>query len=215
MAPEQREAVDAFKTWDKRDMFFKALNDTDTTYHFPNLAKPREYFEKIFFLDALTLPEMEINLSCNTADYTMAGYLGRTHLETKETGRLKYVILLHPMRIKQRRVDYATRGQTVAEERLRVILHYMLHAFLTKHGCTQCQTRTSNQGQDIHGRAFMLIAKAIEEKSMRLLSVNVDMNRLTSWSLSGGQDGTSIHDLERYGFIDPLAGDGEAGDTVD
>lgn len=95
------------------------------------------------------------------------------------------------------------------------ILHEVLHAFLTKYGCRQCQTRTPKQGQDNHARAFMLIAKAIEEQSIRLLGVNVDINRLTSWSLRGGQDGTSIHDLERYGFIDPLVGDEEAGDTED
>jgi hypothetical protein len=62
-------------------------------------------------------------------------------------------------------------------------------------------------GSSYHGRAWKLMAKANEEQSMRLLGMNVDLNRLTSWGTDGGTDGGSTHDLEVYGFIDPPVGD--------
>jgi hypothetical protein len=89
------------------------------------------------------------------------------------------------------------------------ILHEMLHSFLMKHACKQCYTQLVNTGSDGHGRAWHLLAKAIEEQSMRLIGMNVDLGRLTTWEITGGKDGTSVHDMETYGFIEPTAPDGE------
>jgi hypothetical protein len=95
-------------------------------------------------------------------------------------------------------------GQTLAEERLGTILHEMLHAFLNQYICQRCVVYGTN-GCD-HGRAWQIIAKGIEEQSLRLLGVEVDLGRLDSmWADRRAKRGeVSTHDLEVLMYVKHL-----------
>jgi hypothetical protein len=56
-----------------------------------------------------------------------------------------------------------------------------------------------------HSRAWQVVAKAIEEQSLRLLGVEVDLMRIESMYADRKARGeVSVHNLEVCGFIDPI-----------
>jgi hypothetical protein len=187
MDTKQRAAVDGFRNWEHREDFINALNQYDTRTHFKDdwLSEAVVfYFDEIFFfghLDALQIDWVAENLD-EHGRKVKAKNLGLTRRENAlwQDGTEIAMIQLHPTRTSYRKEDYAAWGQTVAEERVGTILHELLHAFLLRHTCRRCPL-VENFGWNGHGRAWQLLAKAIEEQSMRLIGMNVDLGRLTSW----------------------------------
>jgi len=202
MDREQRQFVDKFRDSEWRQPLIDALNQEDTRFDCDDSHIRRAIicFDQIFFFGALEEIRWEWN---NTDLEEEGGLLGQASRENSpfEDGSQRSVILLHPTRTRFLAKEYDTaNGQSIAGERLGTILHEMLHAYLTQHACMECHLGMVNGGHSGHGRAWQLVAKAIEEQSLRLLNIEVDLNRLRSLERNS-KDKTSIHDLEVYGFI--------------
>jgi hypothetical protein len=106
-------------------------------------------------------------------------------------------------------------GITLIEERVGSILHELIHCYLQLHACQSCRVSLGYQGAG-HGRAFQLIAKAIEKTAWSLLDVSANLGRLDS--ILGDRRssdkkeqphpelcGPSVHDMEVYGFLEPTS----------
>jgi hypothetical protein len=95
----------------------------------------------------------------------------------------------------------------VIGERIGTILHEMTQAFLGLYKCIECFTADENACA--HGRAWQVVAKAIEEQSLRLLGVEVSLGRLDAvFADRKEQKGRwTIHGLEVCGFIDSEVGE--------
>lgn len=80
----------------------------------------------------------------------------------------------------QLRDEYVRNGQSLAEERLGTILHEMIHGFLFQYACEPCTASADNvKNHGGHGRAWQLIAKAVEDEASRLLGTEVDLGGST------------------------------------
>jgi hypothetical protein len=86
------------------------------------------------------------------------------------------------------------------------VLHEILHIFLDQFACRRCIIW---ENWDNHGRAWQRIAKAIEEQSLRLLGIDVNIGRLTALLCDKQKYGAesfcpSLHDLEAWSFWEPI-----------
>jgi hypothetical protein len=86
-------------------------------------------------------------------------------------------------------------------------MHEMIYAFLYQYACHECATTKENTSN--HGRAFQILAKAIEEQCPRLLGLQFELGRMdgiiadTEDEDETLRNSPSAHDLEMYGFMDP------------
>jgi hypothetical protein len=84
----------------------------------------------------------------------------------------------------------------------------MIHGFLFQYACELCTASADNvKNHGGHGRAWQLIAKAVEDEASRLLGTEVDLGRLDSLYTQPVREQDvkgmhSLHDLEVYGFLD-------------
>jgi hypothetical protein len=114
-------------------------------------------------------------------------------------------IRLHPTLRHHIKAEYVRKGQSLTEERLGTIIHELLHGFLEQYACHRCYINN----YCCHSRAWQRIAKAIEEESVRLLGVEVDLNRLMSmlYDRDNHHKDQTIHDVEACGFLESLGGE--------
>ncbi|KAH7086178.1 hypothetical protein FB567DRAFT_527350 [Paraphoma chrysanthemicola] len=101
-------------------------------------------------------------------------------------------------------------GIARAKDRLGTILHEMIHCFIRQHVCRECDVRTMPDGIIMQqGRGFQMIAMASEDISKELLGLKVHVGRIVGIYADLGMRtdrhaGPSVHDMEMYGFLDPL-----------
>jgi hypothetical protein len=89
-------------------------------------------------------------------------------------------------------------------------LHELLHAFLDELSYRQCPNYFEDLGHAGHGRAWQLVAKAIEEQSLRLLGTEVYLGRLAAHTMhlqpanqrASKSYTPSVHDLVAFGFLE-------------
>jgi hypothetical protein len=88
----------------------------------------------------------------------------------------------------------------------------MVHCYIAQHACKKCEVKRRYLDHGEHGRGFQLVTKAIEDQALRLLGLDVDLGRLDSLlavreEAQGEGQGScrdSAHDMEVYGFLEPL-----------
>jgi hypothetical protein len=197
-----------------RSHLLTSLGQDDTRYQANgNLADPNlwilkwaiQCFNDIFFFGALKNIHVEWNTTNLEGNSRLVGGSFRRRLDGKETA----VVQLNPTRLLYPKEKYVF-GQGMVEERVGTIIHEMLHCFIKQHACSLCAVSAENICKLGHGRAWLRVAKVIEEQSMRLIGVNVDMNIYNS-ILNNDKGKPSVHDLEVAGFIKPLARHEELG----
>jgi len=150
---------------------------------------------EIFFFGAIK--SLETVWNTNELD-SEDGILGDASTRLKD-GNNHSFIRLHPTRRCYTQSEYKRTGKTLAEERMGCILHEMLHIFLNQYMCDECGPRENRAS---HGRAWQRIARKIEEQSLRLLGIEADVNRLTSF-INDWEDerlDVSTCDLQDWGF---------------
>ncbi|KAI4610644.1 hypothetical protein J4E83_008258 [Alternaria metachromatica] len=152
---------------------------------------------EIFFFGAIKSLETVWNTNELDSEH---GILGDAITKLKD-GNNHSFIRLHPTRRCYTQSEYKRTGKTLAEERMGCILHEMLHIFLDQHMCELCGTP---ENRSSHGRAWQRIARKIEEQSLRLLGIEADVNRLSSfmndWQDYDTRENVSICDLQDWGF---------------
>jgi hypothetical protein len=88
---------------------------------------------------------------------------------------------LHPTLRRTIKVEYLRNSHSLAKERFSTTIHKLPQGFPMHYMCRRCYIDDiSGDNTPTHGRAWQRIAKAIDEESMRLLGVEVDLNRLQS-----------------------------------
>jgi len=155
-----------------------------------------EQLNELFFFGAIK--DLEVHWNTKELD-KHDGLLGDAEVKPKD-GHDRSTIRLHPTRRCYIKSEYVRQGKTLAEERIGCILHELLHIFVVQYMCDYC-TRWENRLS--HGRAWQRIAKAIEEQSLRLLGVEVDIGRLDAMLADRREwedTRNSLHDLESWGF---------------
>jgi hypothetical protein len=187
------------------DLLFKlGLVQADILIHHHVLKELVPYINTIFFFGALN------NVTINWVTHELESLEEYTVAWTKRTssnGRISSAISMHPARKTRPRDDYVMTGRSLAQERLGTVPQECIHAFLDQYACLRCVGIAENHYNHIwHGRAWHLIAKAIEEQSLRLIGTEVDLGRLDSLyaeTTNSEEEGRhSAHDLKRYGFLD-------------
>jgi hypothetical protein len=189
MDPQQLDAVNRFRLCSEcsRVLDMLSLDDIRSDETDALTQWLFEHLKDIFFFGALKKPSI---LWTAELDSTI---LGDTNTGLSD-GHELCNIRLHPTLRGQIRSEFIRKGQSLAEERFRTILHELLHGFLMQYACHQCHV----DNHCCHGRAWQRIAKAIEEESLRLLDVEVDFDRLGSLLCdrdSNTHQDQSIHDV--------------------
>jgi hypothetical protein len=151
---------------------------------------------EIFFFGALK----NLDTAWNTEELDgTSSTLGDSEVKL-DNGDDRAIIRLHPTRRCYMRSEYTRQGKTLAGERMGSILHEMLHVFMFQFVCCWC---ISPENRVSHGRIWQRIAKKIEEQSLGLLGIEVDLSRFTSflvgWESYEGLK-VSLCDLEDWGF---------------
>jgi hypothetical protein len=132
-------------------------------------------------------------------------------------GREFHGIQIHPTKISASIRYIKQCNISRSEDRLGSVLHELIHAFVFQHTCKFCVVQMRYLGAG-HGRGFQLIAKAVEEKELEFLGTKVRIGRLqgimTDMEEPLGMNllirsdsrprGPSAHDMEVYGFLEPL-----------
>jgi hypothetical protein len=161
------------------------------------MKKLAKIFSRIFLLDAVCLGAFV----WSTTFTPYGGYACATPT-LSETDQVTRTIDMHPTRV-------PLRVQNSMEDlRIGMLLHELIHAFLSELPCTYCPTAPENLGsrKNGHGRAWLLLARAIEKEAPRILGLSGEtcLGRLdaltTFWMGDGLPDDAGSHDLERYGF---------------
>jgi hypothetical protein len=137
------------------------------------------------------------------------GDLGNT-MSCTLNGERHHLIRIHARSTERPKTTYPRAGATLAEERLGTILHELLHAFLDEFSCRRCPSYFEDLGHAGHGRAWQLVAKAIEEQTLRLLGTEVYLGRLAAYTMHRQPANQrapksytpSVHDLVSFGFLE-------------
>ncbi|KAF1937663.1 hypothetical protein EJ02DRAFT_49275 [Clathrospora elynae] len=155
----------------------------------------------VFFLSA----HIHIDFEWNVNTRKMEDDLGNT-TTTERNGVEFQHVRMHPTRRSQPGIQLERIGSSLAQNRLGTTLHELIHAYLGQFGCEECRTYKENMSD--HGRAFQILAKAIEEQSLRLLGLELNLGRLdgmvADMKNGEGRNVPSVHDSEVYGFLERL-----------
>jgi hypothetical protein len=201
MSMQQRQALRDFRSLVELDEFFVKLNvpDCRTRLKPKMMSKAMALLNTIFFLGALP----HIYFEWHLAPECMSGICHAVcfHLRNWTTGAVTVGVRMHPVKVQP------SRQLSLASQRLGVLLHEMIHGYLESFGCKDCTTAAENMGTATggHGRAWHLLATAIEKAAPNLLEIDdgaTDLGRLQEMQGYYSQEtAPSIHDVERYGFL--------------
>jgi hypothetical protein len=201
MDPKQRTATQLLRGMIKLDNVMGKLVAPDARNGVTDnmLAEYANMLNDILFFGAMRNLEIFWLDEGLQGEEETVGWLGLTQSYTFG-GRRHHLIRLHPTHTEWPKSTYASLGRTLAKERQGTILHEMLHAFLDQFSCIHCRTYPESKE---HGRAWQLVARAIEEQSLRLLGAEVYLGRLAAFFAdrkAGTEYKPSIHDFDVVRF---------------
>ena len=198
MNPQQLDAYNRFKLCSERKRVLDILSLDDVRGEETNFFTHWlfQQLNDILLLGALVQPEITW-----TADALGESILGDTSTPLKD-GHESCTIRLHPTLRCYIKPEYTCKGQSLLEERLGTISHKLLHDFVMQFACFRCNT----DNHCCHGRAWQRITKATEEESLRMLGVEVILDRLTGMLCDRENDhqGQGFNDVEAWGFLESL-----------
>jgi hypothetical protein len=198
-----------------RRLFMRALGrwDMRVSLSYVNAKQLLGILNGLFFFGSLC--EMAFEYAEEFFDddgNELLDWAGLSFIKFDADGRRSHSIKMHPVVCDDVRQDLKDDGISLQRYRLGTILHEMVHCYIAQHACKKCEVKRRYQNHGEHGCGFQLVAKAIEDQALRLLGLDVDLGRLDSLlddreeSQGRGQEGfrDSAHDVEVYGFLEPL-----------
>jgi hypothetical protein len=202
MEETQRKVVANLKSQTENLLRNFSSDDACKTIGFLDVEMYMRHLWITFFLGA----PVKIELMWNIKDMVEHDTLGFTET-TERDGQEIELIMMHPTK-KYTHSWISDQGRSMALDRVSTVVHELIHAFLDSLGCSKCASNHENMSN--HGRAFQILAKAIEEQAPRLIGLQLNLGRLDGMMVDMEEEEEkrnvpSVHDLEVYGFIDPPA----------
>lgn len=180
LSTDQRRALRELRAWN-----YQGLGASDASSTMPNRTMVRllRLYSRLFFFRAL-----DANFTWRNLDRGELGHCdkyGHIRMDTRQ--------LLRPTnKIHERIID-----------RIGTLLHEAIHALPERFARRSCPTyRTNVENAGGHGRAFMIIATAMEEACERLLGQRIDLNKEYDWLSNWDEveSSPSLHDLSEWKF---------------
>ena len=216
MSDDQQAALNEFKSLNANKDLETRLSGKDCSADATEsyMSKVTSLLNRIFFFGAISPITFVWKLDKKDME---ARLFGLCKPKKDLNGRYRHEIFLHPISMPIELHADAPRL------RLGVLLHEMIHAFLSEYACIACATTQQNISDDFsngHGRAWHRLAASIEKAATELLECGeLDLGRLMALNryyaptyTAGIRDpldrietetayNPSFHDLQEFGFL--------------
>lgn len=176
--------------------------DTRLTLPVNEMRTPITHLLSVFFFGATILFEFAWQNDLLETN----NWVGVTVTETRN-GEDVECIAIHPTKVKINVSRSTNYSRALAIQRLSTLMHELIHAVIKTLCCRDCRASSDNLAH--HGRAWQRLALGVEGQFARLFGLSLDLGRMDGVLNDMVSQGAAFsypsrHDLEIYGFVEPL-----------